>query len=277
MAWKAVARRVKAQVYEENLSILAAGVAYYGLLAIFPALAAIVAVYGLMANPTAIQQQVASFSRVLPPSAADLIGSQLQGLASTSKSHLGVGLAFAVALSLFSATQGVSALMAALNIAYHRTERRSLVRQYGVVIALTAGAVVFTVLALMLIVAVPAILNVMSIVGLGEEVGIAIDVLRWPLLAAFMVFGLSALFRYAPDREPPRWRWFSIGAAVGTGLWLVGSVAFSVYVSNFGHYNKTYGSIGAVVVLLIWFYVTAYVILIAAKIDAEIGRERRRD
>lgn len=275
MSWRAVARRVKDQVYRENLSILAAGVAYYGLLAIFPAAAAVVALYGLVGDPARIQAQLASFSHILPSSTIGIIDQQLHSLAATSKGQLSIGFGVALAVSLYSATQGVSALITALNIAYHRQECRGLLRFYGTVLALTTGAVVFTVVALLLIVAVPAILNFTRTLGIGEVVRMAIDVLRWPLLAVVMALALSTLFRYAPDREPPRWRWLSGGAVVGTVLWLIGSIAFSVYVSNFGNYNKTYGSIAAVVVLLVWFYVTAYIILIAAKIDAEIGRERR--
>jgi membrane protein len=273
MHWS-LARRVGKRVGEENLSILAAGVAYYGLLAIFPTLAAVVAIYGLMADPTLIQHQITALGKLIPPSAADLLSRELRSLANTSRSNLGFGLIIAVAVSIFSATKGISALMTALNIAYRCRDTRGFVKRFLVMVGLTAGAVLFVVAALLLIIAVPPLLHFAGEIGIGRAAGAAVALLRWPVLAVLMALGLSVLFRYAPDRHPRHWRPLGWGAVAGAVLWIIASLIFSLYVSNFGSINRTYGSIGAVVILLMWFYVTAYVIILAATADAQVREER---
>ena len=272
--WKEIGVRIWNRTDEEKLSILAAGVAYYGLLAIFPTLAAIVAIYGLIANPDVIQQQIAALGRVIPPSAAQLLSRQLQSLAAASKSNLSVGLIIAIVVSIYSATKGISALMTALNVAYRCTDKRGYVKHFLVMIALTAGAVLFVVASLLLIVAIPPLLHFTQRLGIGQATSIAIDVLRWPVLAALMALGLSILFRFAPDRHPRDWHLMGWGSIGGALLWIIASVLFSLYVSHFGTFNQTYGSIGAVVILLMWFYVTAYVIILAATADAEVRHRR---
>lgn len=248
--------------------------AYYGLLAIFPTLAAIVAIYGLIADPQIIQQQMSALSGMIPGSASDVLSHQLQSLAAGSKSNLSLGLIIAIVVSIFSATKGVSALMAALNVAYRCRDSRGFVKRFLVMLALTAGAVLFVVVSLLLIIAIPPLLHFAQRIGIGHAASIAIDVLRWPVLAALMALGLSLLFRFAPDRHPRAWHPMGWGSIVGALLWIIASVLFSIYVSHFGSFNKTYGSIGAVVILLMWFYVTAYVIIFSATADAELRSEQ---
>jgi membrane protein len=274
MRGQGLARRVWKRVTEENLSILAAGVAYYGLLAIFPTLAAIVAIYGLVTDPILIQHQITALGKVIPPSAAALLSRELHDLASTSKSNLSFGLIIAVVVSIFSATKGISALMTALNIAYRCRDARGFVKRLLIMVGLTAGTVLFVVAALLLIIAVPPLLHFANEIGIGRVAGTAVQVLRWPVLAVLMALGLSVLFRYAPDRHPRHWHPLGWGAVAGAVLWIIASLIFSLYVSNFGSINKTYGSIGAVVILLMWFYVTAYVIILAATADAQVREER---
>ncbi len=275
--WRDVILRVWDQVSHLNLSMVAAGVAFYGLLAIFPALAAAVSIYGLVADPAEVERQVGVLSGVLPQEAAGLITGQLHRIAATSSNALSVGLLAGVLLALWSAASGVKALITALNVTYDESEKRGFLRLNAVALLLTLGAIVFAVLSLALIVALPALLSNLGIGGLGEIGRFVVSALRWPLLALVILFGLAVLYRYGPSRDQPQWRWVSWGATVATVLWLVASALFSFYVSNFGNYNKTYGSIGAVVILLMWFYITAFIVLLGATLNAEMEHQTKKD
>lgn len=275
--WRDIALRVWNQIGDLNLSMFAAGVAYYSLFAIFPALAAAVSIYGLVADPTDVERQVGVLSGVLPREAAGLITGQLHRISSTSSNALSVGLLFGVLLALWGAASGVKALITALNVTYGEREKRGFVRLNAIALLLTLGAIIFAVLSLALIVALPALLSSLGIGGLGEAGRFIVSALRWPLLALVILFGLAVLYRYGPSRDQPRWRWVSWGASVAVVLWLVASALFSFYVSNFGNYNKTYGSIGAVVILLLWFYLTAFIVLLGAALNAEMEHQTKKD
>lgn len=275
--WRDIVLRVWNQVGDLNLSMFAAGVAYYGLFAIFPALAAAVSIYGLVADPTDVERQVGVLSGVLPQEAANLITGQLHRISATSSNALSVGLLGGVLLALWSAASGVKALITALNVTYNESEQRGFLHLNAVALLLTLGAIGFAVLSLALIVALPALLNNLGIGGLGEIGRFVVSALRWPLLALAILFGLAVLYRYGPSRDQPRWRWVSWGAAVATLFWLIASALFSFYVSNFGDYNKTYGSIGAVVILLLWFYLTAFIVLLGAALNAEMEHQTTKD
>lgn len=275
--WRDILLRVWGKIGELNLSMFAAGVAYYGLFAIFPALVAAVSIYGLVADPADVERQVGALSGVLPQEAANLITGQLHRISATSSDALSVGLLGGVLLALWSAASGVKALITALNVSYDESERRGFLHLNAVALLLTLGAIVFAVLSLALIVALPALLGNLGIGGLGEIGRIVISVSRWPVLALVILLGLAVLYRYGPSRDQPRWRWVSWGAAVAAVLWLVASALFSFYVSNFGNYNKTYGSIGAVVILLLWFYLTAFIVLLGAALNAEMEHQTKKD
>lgn len=275
--WRDILLRVWGKIGELNLSMFAAGVAYYGLFAIFPALVAAVSIYGLVADPADVERQVGALSGVLPQEAANLITGQLHRISATSSDALSVGLLGGVLLALWSAASGVKALITALNVSYGESERRGFLHLNAAALLLTLGAIVFAVLSLALIVALPALLGNLGIGGLGEIGRIVISVSRWPLLALVILLGLAVLYRYGPSRDQPRWRWVSWGAAVAAVLWLVASALFSFYVSNFGNYNKTYGSIGAVVILLLWFYLTAFIVLLGAALNAEMEHQTKKD
>lgn len=275
--WKDIAVRAKNKSSSENLSIVSAGVAYYSLLAVFPALAAIVTLYGLVSSPDQVQQQVAALSQIVPHSAANIIYQQLNHLASSPGTTLGLGLAIALLVSVFSSMKGMTALMTALNIVYGEQEGRGFFKRNGLALLLTFGSILFAVIAILLIIATPAILSVFNKIGLNAVVGIIIDVARWPILGVAMILWLTVLYRYAPNRSNAQWKWVSWGAVLGTVLWLVASGLFSFYVSNFGSFNETYGSIAGVVILIMWFFVTAYVILFSAAIDAEMEHQTTYD
>lgn len=268
--WGTVLKRVKARVKDDNLSIIAAGVAFYALLAIFPAMAALVAIYGLLADPATVERQVAALSAMLPEQAAQILTGQLQDLVSTSQRTLGLGAAFGILLALWSASKGIRTLMTALNVAYDEEESRGALALYGTSILLTFGAILGFIVMIAIIVALPVVARFL---GVDDVLRAVIDFARWPVVAATMLLGLAILYRFGPDHQGPRWKWVSSGAVAAIGLWMVGSLGFSLYVTRFGNYNETYGSMGAVVILLLWFLLSAWAILIGAEINAE--RERQ--
>ena len=272
--WLDIARRVKDKIKRDRLSIIAAGVAFYGLLAIFPGLVAVVAMYGLFADPAQIEQQVASLSAILPPQAAEIVMNQLRDLASTNRAALGLGAIGGLLVALWSASSAVRTLMDALNIAYDEEERRGIIRFYGTALLLTFGGVIGVILAIALVVGLPAFLN---LIGLDSLVHTVVSLARWPILALFALLAFAVIYRFGPSRSKPRWRWVSWGATVAVVLWILGSALFSLYVTRFGNYNETYGAAGAAVILLMWFLLSSYAVLIGAEINAEIERQTRRD
>lgn len=273
-AWTTTLKHTRREVKQDNLTIVAAGVAFFAFLAIFPALAALISIYGLVADPAAVEQQIASLRGVLPAEAADLIGRQLQRIASGSSQSLGWSLALSVLLGLWSANKGMKGLVQGLNIAYGEEDERSWFKRTAIQLGLTLGAILAAIVAIGMVVALPAAL---SFLGLGGGVRIGVEVARWVLLAALVVVGLGVVYRLGPARGAlrPR-RWVTPGAIVATLLWLIGSLLFSIYVANFGSYAKTYGALAAVVILLIWFYLTAFVILLGAELDGEREKTRRK-
>lgn len=272
--WRDVLLRTKREVSDDYMGLVAAGVAFFGLLAIFPALAALVSIYGLVADPAQVEQQMSGVLGMLPPQAAEILQNQMRSVASQPSTGLGWGVALGLLFTLWSAAKGVKALMQGLNIAYDEEESRGFFKLNGMALLLTVGAIVFGALALGLIAILPPVLSALGLPGWAETV---ISLLRWPLLAAAVVGMLAVLYRFGPDREEPKWRWVNWGSGVATVLWLVGSILFSVYVSNFGNYSETYGSLGAVVVLMMWFYLTSFVVLLGAELNAEMEHQTRRD
>ncbi|CAO3428602.1 YihY/virulence factor BrkB family protein [Azospirillum doebereinerae] len=273
--WKDILLRTWEEQSKDNVSMLAAGVAYYGLLAIFPAIAAMVSLYGLVADASVIESQVGQMAGLLPPEAMSIITDQARKVASAPSQGLGFGVIFGLLLTLWSASRGTNSLVAALNVAYGEEERRGFFTLAVLSLTLTLAGLVFIILTLVLIVAVPAVI---AIVGLEDTViGWAASLARWPILALAVMGVLAVLYRYAPDRREPKWRWVSWGSAIATVVWLLGSAGFSLYVSHFGSYNETYGSVGAVVVLLLWFNLSSYVVLLGAELNAEIEHQTARD
>lgn len=271
--WSDILRRTLQQLNEDNLSIVAAGIAFYAFTALVPALAALVAIYALVTDPATIAEHVEAMTGMLPAQARPLLHDQLVRLTSNS-SAAGWSAVLGVGIALVGAMKAVTALITGLNIAYDEAERRGIVRLYLTAFALTLAGIVGAVLAMTLLAVLPAVLRV---VGVGDAAQTAVAVLRWPLLLALFIFAISVVFRYAASRANPRWRWVSWGAGAATALWLIGSGAFSLYLSKFGNYEGTYGSLGAVVAFLMWLFLTSYVILLGAELDAEMERQTVRD
>ncbi len=272
--WWQIVRRAWKETKDDQVPLLSAGVAFYAFLAIFPALIAAVMIYGLFADPTDVTRQIKSLSSGLPKGADQLIGDQLTNIASTSNRALGVGLVISVALALFSASGGVGNLMTAINTCYDEEETRGFAKRKGLSLLLTLGAILFMVVAVFAIAVVPVILNA---VGLGSLGRVLVEVVRWGGLVVAVIVGLGVLYRVAADRNSPKFRWASIGAVVGTAIWVLASVGFSLYVSNFGSYGKTYGSLAGVVVLLLWLWISALAVLFGAEVNAVAEQQTIKD
>jgi membrane protein len=272
--WRDILWRVKAEMAKDNLSLVAAGVAFYVLLAIFPAIAAIVSIYGLVADPQTVEQQLAAISHLLPEEARGIIEEQLKRVTSTASAKLSLGAAFGLLLAIWSANKGTQALITALNIVYDEEEKRGFIKLNLISLALTIGMILFLIVGLALIAVLPVLLDNL---GLPAEIRQWAAWLRWPILAIAFMLALAALYRYAPSRDTPRWRWVSWGAVLATVLWLIGSALFSWYVTNFGNYNETYGSIGAVVVLMMWLWLSVLIVLLGAEVNAEMEHQTSRD
>lgn len=268
--WLGIARELQRRLREDHVPILAAGLAFYGMLAIFPGLLALVTVYALFLDPASLQAQIAPVTELLPDAAAEILHAQLHDLVTSASRTLGVGLVVGLLGVLWSTATGVNALFKGVHLAYFHDESRSFLQLRGRAIVATLGIIGFAVVALASLAVVPPILS-----GLGAPAWIQRLVvwLRWPLLITMLVVGLAVLYRVAPDREgPAEFRWVSPGSLLATALWLIGSVGLSVYVTRFGSVNETYGAIGAAIVLLLWFWLSAYSVLLGAELNAALER-----
>ena len=275
--WKDVLWRIYSGINDKNLFLVAGGVTYYVLLALFPALLALVFIYGLVFDRAQVEKQVGAMSGVLPEAAQKLIATELHQIVSSSGGALSVGVVLSVLFALWSASRGMSGLMSGLDIAYGETEKRSFIRFNLIALGLTLGLLVAGVIVIALVAVLPAVAAAFQGGGGGGVVKWVALIVEWPVLLCLFMVLLALLYRYAPDRRAPQWRWASPGALVASLLWIAGSILFSVYVANFANYNATYGSLGAVVVLLTWLYLSAFVVLLGAELNAETERQTKRD
>ena len=272
--WWDILMRVKSEVSRTNLSLIAAGVSFYAFVAIPSTLTALISLYGLVADPGDIGRQIQAMEGVLPPDAVKVISEQLANLTAHPNTTLGIGFVVSLALALWSSRSAMSSVIAAINIAYEEEEKRSFIKLQLAAIALTVGAVLFVLLSLGLVAILPAVIDLLPLGQAGKTV---VSIVRWPVLVALMAIGLSATYRFAPCRAEPKWRWVSWGAAIATILWIIGSALFSVYVSEFASYDKSYGSLGGVVVLLMWLYLSSFAVLLGAELNAELEHQTERD
>jgi membrane protein len=272
--WFAILKRVKAEVKEDNVTLLAAGVAFYAMLAIFPAIIAVVTVYGMVADPNQVQSQVGEFAKSLPTGADELLTEQLESVTQAGRQSLSIGLAVSLLALLWTASGGVQGLVKGLNLVYDERETRGFLKLRGLSLLLTLAAIVLAVIAIALVAVFPGVIDNL---GLGQAGELAASIVRWVVLALLVLGALAVLYRFAPDRANPRWRWVSWGAVVALVLWLLGSFGFSYYVDNFGKYNQTYGALAAVIILLLWLFLSAFVVLLGAEFDAETERQTARD
>jgi membrane protein len=265
--WWQVAERVLHESSRDNLSVIAAGCAFFALFAIFPALSALISIYGLTADPVTVEQQFSMLAEVLPEQAYGVVIEQIRRLAETSGQSLGWSLVVSLGLAFWSANAGTQALMSALNIAYEQPERRSVVQFYLSAFTFTLAGIFGGVVMLLALVYVPIFF---AFAGYSEAFELSVRALRWPLLAILVLLLLAIFYRYGPCRRAAKWRWVSVGSLFATAVWLLASAGFSLYVSNFAHYDRMYGSLGAVIILLLWLYISFYIVLLGAEINAEL-------
>jgi membrane protein len=272
--WIQIVKRAWKEAKKDAVPLLAAGVAFYAFLAIVPTLIALILLYGLVSSPEQVQQQVAEFGSALPTEAERLLEEQMKSLVETSDRALGIGLIVAVLLALWSASGAISNLITALNVAYDEEDERGFVKSRLLALGLTLGAIIFMILAIALVAALPVILDQLDLPGWLKAV---IQGGRWIGLVIAVIVALAVLYRLGPDRNAPKFRWVSIGAIVATILWVIGSVVFSLYVDNFGSYGKTYGTLAGVVVLLLWLWLSSYAALLGAEVNAEMEQQTIKD
>jgi membrane protein len=270
--WRDIALRVRTEVKQDQVPLLAAGVAFYTLLSLFPAVIAAVSIYGLAANPDTVRAQIERLTQLLSPETAAILGQQVRQITSGAGGALGLATALGIAVALWSASSGMKALITGVNLAYDEAEGRKFFKLRGLALLLTVGAMLLLGVALVLIVAFPALTS-----GWPVALRWTASVLRWVLLAGLLVAGLAVLYRFAPDRDSPRWSWASPGSVVATVLWVLASVGFSVYVRWFGNYNKTYGALAGIVILMLWLWLTALVVLVGAELNTEMELQTARD
>jgi membrane protein len=265
--WKDVLLRVWNNIGEDRIMLVAAGVTFYCLLAIFPAIAALVALYGLFADPSTISRNLDGLSGVLPGGALEVVRNQMNLVASQGYSRLGVAFIISFLISLWSANAGIKSIFDALNLVYSEKEKRGLIGLNLVSLAFTIATIVFVLVAIGCIATLPAVFSSGQLSGPSTQIA---QIARWPILLVVIAFGIALVFRYGPSRAEPQWRWITRGSAFAAVAWIVVSIAFSWYAQNFGSYNKTYGSLGAIIVFMFWMWLSVAVILVGAELDAEM-------
>lgn len=272
--WKEISLRVYDQAGKDRVLSVAAGVTFYGLLSLFPMIAAFVSLYGLFADPAVIKDHLGALSGVLPGGAVDVIGGQVERITSQPRGRLGFSFTLGLGAALWSANAGVKALFDSLNVVYGEEEKRSFLALNARSLAFTLAAMAAAAIAMGAVVIVPLVINLLLP---GEFAGRVLSLARWPVLFLLVVGGLAALYRFGPSRDVPQWRWLSPGSIFAAFVWLVASIAFSWYAANFGSFNETYGSLGAVIGFMTWLWISAAIILVGAEINAEAERQTARD
>jgi membrane protein len=272
--WKQIGMRVFHNLSNHNVSLMSAGVGLFGLLAVFPALNVAVTLYALIATPADILSHLEFVEQLLPAEAYAIFKQQLTGLAAQSGAAMNLTLAASILFGFWSARKGAVALITACNIAYSEHESRPAWRLLLLSSTITLAGILGVVILALLAVVLPVVLAVLP---LGDLLNALLSFLRWPLMALLFIIALQSVYRFAPNRKKARWRWVSWGATIATLLWITASILFSVYVQNFGNYNETYGAIGSVIILIMWFYLSAQVIILGAEIDAEMEHQTEVD
>jgi len=272
--WKDVALRIYKGISEDRILALAAGVTFYVLLALFPGIAGLIALYGFYADASTISQHLNTLAGIMPEGGLQIIREQIERLAAQPAQRLGIATIIGLGVSLWSANGGMKAMFDALNVVYHEKEKRSFIRLNAISLAFTLGALVFVLIALAAMTLLPVVL---SYFDLSRVMELFIKIGRWPVLLLVVSLAIALIYRFGPSRDRAMWRWITPGSAFAALAWLCLSLLFSWYTANFGSYNETYGSLGAVIGFMTWLWLSTIVILVGAKLNAEAEHQTARD
>ncbi|TJZ89278.1 YihY/virulence factor BrkB family protein [Paracoccus gahaiensis] len=272
--WKAILLRVKSEIATDHISVVSAGIAFYALLSIFPAIAALISIAGLVLDPADVASQLETAVAMLPESAGAVLQEQVMKVTGGDETGTGVVALFGIVIALYGAMKGVLTLMEGLNIAYDEEETRGLVKQYLTAFFITICAIVGLAAGIAVLIVLPAVVAFMPFPPVVETVA---NWLKWPLMGVLTMLALAGMYRFGPSRADPKWRWVSVGAVVATLLWVLGTGAFSLYVQNLDDYTETYGALGGVIILLTWMWLSAFIVLSGAELNAEIEQQTSED
>lgn len=272
--WKDTIVRVKHEIKDDRISLVSAAMAYYALFSLVPALTSVVLIYAWLSDPSDISQHLSRVSQFIPSELQEILRTQLSTLASTASTSLGIGAIFSLLLSLWAASKMSKAVIQAMNIIYDEQDDRGFFKLNGLALSLTLLGAVLSIVAMGVIIGIPAVTSLFNFPTVIES---AVSIASWAILLALFSFFLSIIYRFGPNRNKEKWRWVSWGAVIAAVLWAVTSLLFSWYAKEFGNFNKTYGSLGAVIVLMTWFYLSSFVVLLGGEINAELEHQTRKD
>lgn len=272
--WKDILWRTYVRTGEDRLLATAAGVVFFGLLAVFPAVTALVSCYGLFADPSTIGANLQTLALMLPDGTFQIVQDQIGRVLDKGSASLGATFLFGLGLAIWSANAGVKAVIDALNVVYEEREKRSFLRLNLLSLTFTTGAIAALIMMVGAVVAFPLAL---AHLGLAPDSRFLISLARWPALFAILVVGLGILYRFGPSRRAARWEWLGVGTLAAALLWIAGSATLSWYLSNFENYSATYGSLGAAIGLMMWMWMSAIIVLCGAELNSEIEHQTARD
>lgn len=272
--WKDIVLRVKSALGTDHVGLIAAGVAFYALLAIFPAITALMALGGLILDPVQVTSQLQSLTQLIPKDAAQIILDQAVAVAGSQQAGLGFAFIFGLLLAIYSASKGMGSLIEGLNVAYNEEEKRGFIKKTLWTLGLTLFLIFGVLVGLLAALAIPATLSIVTLPGWLETV---MTFSVWVLLALMTVFGLGVLYRFGPSRDDAEWKWLTPGAIAACVIWIVASIGFSIYVTNFGNYNASFGSMAGVIILLMWLWISAFIVLLGAELNAEMEAQTSHD
>jgi membrane protein len=272
--WKDIAFRIFHGISEDRIVSISAAVTFFALLAMFPGIASLISLYGLFTDPASISQHLNIASGILPEGGMSILSEQVKTLTSQPPKKLGFAMLAGLAIALWSANGGIKAMFDALNVVYREDERRSFFRLNATSLAFTIGVISFMLIAIVAITILPLALDYIGLTGSGNLI---LTLARWPALLVVVIFAIALIYRYGPSRDEAKWRWISPGSILAAIAWIAASLLFSWYAANFGSYNKTYGSLGAVIGFMTWLWISSIVILVGAKLNAEMEHQTARD
>jgi membrane protein len=272
--WKDILWRTSQRTTDDRLLATAAGVVFFGLLAVFPAITALVSSYALFADPSTIGTNLQTLALMLPEGSFQIVQDQITRVLAKGTTSLGATFLFGLALAIWSANAGVKAVIDALNVVYEEREKRSFIQLNLLSLAFTIGGIAALITMVSAVVAFPLALDHL---GLKPQSQLIVSLARWPLMFIILLVALGVLYRFGPSRRAARWEWLSVGTLAAATLWLAGSAALSWYLSNFGNYDATYGSLGAAIGLMMWMWMSAIIVLCGAELNSEIEHQTARD